>query len=110
MYVSNFSRIPVRLKSMNIGTLRQLTTKPLRPHKIEEEPLLLVDDGSSIDEGEGNRGSPLFPEAMDEHKDSETEAESFTSWEDRIASSLDGLHNQSLRGKALEMLRRHQTM
>ncbi len=97
VYVSNFSRIPVRLvKGMNFGTLRQLTTKPLSPSKTEREPLLLVDEGSTLEEGEGNRGSPLFAEAMEEHMDSETEAEIFASWEDRIASSLDGLHNQSL--------------
>ncbi len=110
-YVSKFSRFPVRLvKGMNIGTLRQLTTKALGPNKNEEEPLLLLDKGYSLGEGEGNRGSPLFAEAMDEHKDSETGAEIFASWEDRIASSLHGLHNQSLSGKAPKMLRRHQAM
>ncbi len=86
-YVSNFSRIAMRLvKGMNIGTLRQLTTKPLSPNKTEEELLLLVDEGYCLEEGECNRGSPLFAEAMDEHKDSETESETFASWEDRIAS------------------------
>ncbi len=94
MYVSKFSCIPVRLvKDMDICTLRQLKTKPLSPKKTEEEPLLLVDEGSSFGEGEGDRGSPLFAEAMDEHKDSETEATIFAPWEDRIALSLDGLRN-----------------
>ncbi len=54
--------------------------------------------------------SLLFAEALDEHKDGETEEDIFASREDRIASSLDGLRNQSLRGKALGMLRRHQFM
>ncbi len=76
VYVSNSSSIPVRLvKGMNIGTLRQRTTKPLSPNKTEEELLLVVDEGSSLEECEGIRGSSLFPEAMDEQKDSETEAE-----------------------------------
>ncbi len=69
-----------------------------------------MDEDSSLGEGEGSGVSPLFAETMDEHKDSEAGDEIFASWEDRIASSLYGLLNQSLRGKALEMLRRHHAM
>ncbi len=53
--VSNISGIPVRLvKGMNIGTLSQLTTKPLRLQKTAEGRLFLVDECSSLEEGEGN--------------------------------------------------------
>ncbi len=52
--------------------------------------------------------SPLFANAMDEDKDGTTEDDILASSEDRIASSQDGLRNQSLQGKALEMVRRHQ--
>ncbi len=41
-----------------------------------------MDKGSSLEEGESNQGSPVFAKAMDEHKDSQTEAEIFASWED----------------------------
>ncbi len=56
---------------------------------------------------------PLLVEAMHEHKDGETEADVFFFFGllvYRIASSLDGLSNQSHRGQGVEMLRRHQAM
>ncbi len=69
MYVSNFSRDPVRLvKGMNIGTLRSISTKPLQPYDTEKEPLPLMGEGSSLGEGENVRVSPLFAEAVEEHK------------------------------------------
>ncbi len=37
--------------------------------------------------GEDDRVLPLSADAWDEHKDKETEAEIFASWEDRMASS-----------------------
>ncbi len=55
VYVSNFSSVPVRLvKDMNICTIRPLATKPLSQDEAESEPLLLVDEGSTLGEGEGN--------------------------------------------------------
>ncbi len=54
--------------------------------------------------------SPVFAETTDEHKDGDTGEGIFASREDRTASSLDGFHSQTLRGKELEMLRRHQSM
>ncbi len=65
-YVSKFSRIPVRLiKGINIGTVRPLTPKPLNPDGAESEPLLLADDGPTVEKGEGNRLLLLFAESMD---------------------------------------------
>ncbi len=48
------------VKGMNISTFRYLSTKPLHPDDTEKGSLLILDEGSSLEDEEDNRALPLF--------------------------------------------------
>ncbi len=97
---------------MVLGTMKALAKKPLETDSEQSgNPLILVEEEATLGEGEevesmdSCRATPISEQPF--RATAGCSSQNSELWEDVMERNLDELHDQSLRRKALEMLRRH---